>query len=149
MLSVNSGKVTHVGPPGSSAVPEHYLHTLAHAMQIIRLRIVGHYQSDKIFKALPGKRPFRQMFNDHNTWVNYDPSNKLGQFGWTIPATFPHDIVITQYALRMGHWSVAGTIVHELAHLDGADGTSDAAERTLKYSGLRSPRGPFDPAIRG
>jgi hypothetical protein len=57
--------------------------------------------------------------------------------------------VISQFTIRMGRWSIAGTIVHELAHLNGADGHSHAAEETLKYCGLQSPLGPYNPHIRG
>jgi hypothetical protein len=153
MLSINTGTIGHVAArsgDGSSAgpVPAEDLNTLNQALQINQLRIVGHYQSDAVFKALRGKRSFREMFTRVN-WVNYDPSNQSGNSGWTIPASYPHDIVITQFALRMGHGSAAGTIVHKLAHLNGADGTSDAAERTLKCSGLESPSGPYNSAIRG
>ena len=34
-----------------------------------------------------------------------------------MPTTFPKDIVISRFTIRMGRWSIAGTIIHELAHL--------------------------------
>lgn len=149
MLSVNTGAVAHTGPPDSGPIPAEYLRTLERAQTIIQVRIVGHYQSDKIFKALPGRRSFREMFDLLNNWINYDPSNKLNDWGWTIPSLYPNDIVLTRFTLRMGRWSTAGTIVHELAHLNGADGTSHAAENTLRFCGLQSAQGPYDPSIRG
>ena len=149
MLSIHTGHTAHAGPPGSSPVPAHYIPTLRHALHLIQTRIVGHYQANKIFKALPGKKTFSQMFNNHHTWVNYDPKNNGQDYGWTMPGVFRHDIVICQYSLRLGHWSTAGTIVHELAHLNGADGASHAAENTLRFSGLKSPKGPYDPMITG
>ena len=149
MLLVNNGKVPHAGPHGSGAIPAEYLAVLNQALHIIQLRIVGHYQSDLIFKALPGGKSFQDMFNNLANWVNYDPSNKQGDWGWTIPTRYPHDVVVTQFTLRMGRWSTAGTIVHELAHLNGADGTSHAAENTLRFCGLQSTQGPYNPHIRG
>src|SRR5271154_2729094 len=148
MLTINQ-KGSHHGPPGSKRVPGEYMHVLKIALQIIHLRIVSHYQSDSIFRALPKGRSFSEMFNLGHIWLNYDPSNKMGDYGWTIPSTHPHDIVITQYALRMGRWSTVGTIVHEMAHLNGADGTSAAAENTLRFCGLQSAQGPYDSHIRG
>lgn len=149
MLSINGDGICHPGPPGSHEVPEEYLPTIRRALHIIQTRIRGQARCDDIFRALPGGRTFTTVFDDPLTFVNYDPSNAAGDWGWTIPGTHPRDIVICQYAIRMGRWSTAGTIVHELAHLNGADGTSHAAEETLKYCRLNSAHGPYDPSIRG
>lgn len=87
------------------------------------------------------------MFQDPNIWLHYDDSTSV--WGWVMPATYPRDVVIGRVAVAYGRWSIAGTIVHELAHLNGADGHSHAAEETLKHCGLQSPGGPYDPHIKG
>jgi len=107
-------------------------------------RIVGYPCTS--FNRLPGGRTLQSMAVS-SIWINYDASG--GSWGWTMPSAFPDDIVITGYTCRMGRWSLLGTFVHELAHLNGADGFSHAAEETLRGCGLQSPRGPYDPSIRG
>lgn len=150
MIRINGDGTAHNGPAGTSAVPAEYLDELKRAINILTSRIVGKYQSDKAFAALPGGRTLSQMVNGTDIWVNYDPSNKQGDWGWTQPGIRPFDVVVSQFTLRMGRWSTVGTIVHEMAHLNGAPGgNSHAAEETLKHSGLQSPNGPYNPAIRG
>ncbi len=150
MLGINGDGICHGGPPGSEEVPESYLPTVRRALEIIQTRIRGHYRCDEIFSALPNGHDFRTLFDDPNIWVNYDPSNRQGDWGWTMPRGYPKDVVVTRFTLRMGRWSTAGTIIHELAHLDGAPGgNSHAAEETLRHCGLQSPNGPYDPQVRG
>ncbi len=149
MLSINGDDICHGGPPGSEEIPEAHMDTLRRALDIIQSRIRGTPRCDEIFQALPNGKSFTELFDDPNNWVNYDPSNKQGDWGWTMPGTFPKDLVVTQFCLRMGRWSTAGTIVHEMAHLNGADGASHAAENTLRFCQLQSPRGPYNPRIRG
>jgi hypothetical protein len=150
MLSINGDNVCHGGPPGSLEIPEEYLPIVRQALDIIQNRIRGQYHCDEIFAALPGGHNFRDLFDDPNTWINYDPSGRQNDWGWTMPRSFPNDLVVTQFTLRMGRWSTAGTIIHELAHLNGAPGgNSHAAEETLRFCGLQSPRGPYNPRIRG
>ena len=42
MISVSKGTVGHVGPPGSSPVPDSYLHTLSRALLILLNGMRGH-----------------------------------------------------------------------------------------------------------
>jgi hypothetical protein len=150
MLRINGADGAHVGPGGTAAIPAEHVDTLRRALHILTTRIVGHYHADQTFAALPGHRTLTQMVNGADIWINYDPSNRQGDWGWTMPAANPNDVVISQFTLRMGRWSTVGTIVHEMAHLDGAPGgNSHAAEETLRHSGLQSPNGPYNPAIRG
>ena len=130
-------------------MPFEYWHTMSRALDIINTRIRGHYQCDAIFSALPGGKDFKAWFDDPNVWINYDSSNAQGDWGWTMPGAYPKDIVVSRFSLRMGRWSTAATIIHELAHLNGADGHSHAAENTLQHCGLKSPQGPYNPSIRG
>jgi hypothetical protein len=68
-----------------------------------------------------------QVWNDPGVWVSYDPGGQGGRYG----ATLGNEITITAYSLRMGRWTVAATLVHELAHVNGAPGTDKQAEHTL------------------
>jgi len=149
MIRINGDGACYVGPPDSEMVPEKYLETLKAALHIIHTRIRGTKSCDASFQALPNGQALTAMIDIGGIWVSYDPSNVQGSWGWTIPRRYPRDVVLSQFALRMGRWSTAGTIIHELAHLNGADLTSHAAEETLKYCKLQSPNGPYKPTIRG
>jgi hypothetical protein len=99
---------------------------------------------------LDGRASFQMLFDDPANWINYDPSNNGLDWGWTLPRSAPNDIVITCYALRMGVWTAAATIVHELAHLSGAPGgNSQGAELRVRACKLQSKYGPYDPTVRG
>lgn len=150
MISMNAGSGIHTGPPGSQSIPVEYLKTVERATTILMGNMRGHKKCNSAFGALSGGRTFRDMFDDHTIWINYDPDNGGKLWGWTMPSTHPRDIVITRYALRMGRWSTAATIVHELAHLNGAPGgASHAAELRVKECRMMSPNGPYDPGVSG
>jgi hypothetical protein len=139
MPTINDGSTVHNGPDGSGVFPDKYLDTLKRAIAIIQNRIRGHKDCEDSFADLPGNdgsggRTFSDMWNDFTIWLNYDPDNGGSEWGWTEPDLYPNDVVITQFTLRMGRWSTAGTIIHEMAHLNGAPGgDSKAAETTLKH----------------
>jgi hypothetical protein len=73
------------------------------------------------------------VWGDASVFISRDPSNQQGNFG----ATLGKDITITRFSLRMGRWTVAATLVHELAHVNGAPGTDTQAEDTLLSCLLR------------
>jgi hypothetical protein len=143
-MRINMGG--HNGPQGSSAVPAQYYAVVESALRLLRKRIARHACTS--FSGLPGGRTLSSRIASE-IWINFDPSTRHGDWGWTIPSSHPNDIVITAYTCRMGRWSLAGTIVHELAHLNGADGHSHAAEETLRGCGLESPAGPYSPGVTG
>ncbi len=151
MLSINAGSgFIHSGPTGSSSVPIEYIDTLFQALSILLHRMRDHRGCNSSFSALSGGRSFKNMFDGTTIWINYDPNNSGSDWGWTIPSTNPNDIVICKYALRMGKWSTAATIVHEMAHLNGAPGVpSHAAEHRVRACRMMSPNGPYDPSVQG
>ncbi|HET6145976.1 MAG TPA: hypothetical protein VFH68_00465 [Polyangia bacterium] len=102
--------------------------TLRGAMHIIQTRITTHAPCNTAFKALPGGRTLQQIWADPNIWINFDPANNAGDYA----ATRGNDVTITAFALNKGRWTVAATLVHELAHVGGAPGgTSPLAEQAL------------------
>ncbi len=111
---------------------------LDQAMFIIRTRIKGYKPCNKAFEALSGGRSFDDIWNDNSIWISYDPQTTAGTFG----ATLGNDITLTAYTMAIGRWTVAATLVHELAHVDGAPGNTAEAESTLiscLLAGLRDP----------
>jgi hypothetical protein len=108
------------------------------------------------FRGLPGGRSLSALLADGTIWVNYAPS--LPAYGET-NMVGGKEIAIGPVAFRIGRWTVLATLIHELAHSNGAAGLADrAAEEAVLACrlGKRSERGavddpftPYDPNIRG
>jgi hypothetical protein len=105
-----------------------YLKAVQHACQIITHRVQGHKPSNAAFQRLPGGRTFAQVWNDPDVWICYDPKSNIGEYG----ATVRKGIALSQTCCRKGVWTIVATLIHELAHVNGADGLSLDAELTLK-----------------
>lgn len=71
----------------------------------------------QVLPALPSVRDLRDLLNDGSIWLNHDPAS--ADWGATsIP--HPTEVSINSLAFRWGRWSVLATLVHELAHVNGA-----------------------------
>jgi hypothetical protein len=152
MPNVNTPASRHAGPAAVAGwqwlpyTDASLLHTLIRAIGIIDARIKSHKPCNEAFKVLPGGRTFAQVWNDPNIWISYDPKNDGHSYGVTNRAG-GKEVSITRYALRMGQWTTAATLVHELAHTNGAPGgASHAAEGTLSHCLLHALE---DPNILG
>lgn len=98
------------------------------------------------------------MISDSSIWVNYGPmiSPLHGQIH--VPTG---EIAIGDRAFKMGRWMVLATIIHELAHHNGAPitGGNTLAEEAVYHCGLGTakeyfegvddPRTPYDPHVGG
>jgi hypothetical protein len=113
----------------------HALGTIQHAVRIIQNNIYKKNVScNKRFKTLTKGRSFDEVWSDKSIWINYDPRN-AGYFGATSAADT--DITVCDFAFKKGVWSVVATIVHELAHTNGAGpAPSMDAEDSLNFCGL-------------
>jgi hypothetical protein len=114
--------------------------------------------ADRYFKTLPFGRSLTQLLHDRTIWINYAPSLK-GYWGAT-DRQIHKEIGITPTSYLWGRWTVLATLIHELAHTNGAPGeNSRAAEDAVLHCGLgrRSelssksddPRTPYDPLADG
>ncbi|MDR1423821.1 MAG: hypothetical protein LBI92_04340 [Azoarcus sp.] len=150
MPNINTPSSGHVGPSANmhrqwlpyTAADSSDLAMLNVAMNIINTRIKGHSPCNAAFQALPGGRTFADIWNDSSVWISYNPVWRHGYFG----STSGKDITIAKYAFSMGHWTIAATLVHELAHVNGAPGHNTQAEDTLKACLLRDL---YDPSVIG
>ena len=150
MLSIHTALNPHAGPLGSGPVPSKYLGTLKQALDILKHRVRANLQCNASFEALPFRNNFRSFIDNPYIWINYDSRNVEGECGYVALPAFPMDVVLTQFALRKGRWLTAATIIHELAHLNGAPGDeSHEAELRVLECGLHSPNGPYNPDTRG
>ncbi|MEO0822605.1 MAG: hypothetical protein AAF074_19530 [Pseudomonadota bacterium] len=126
----------------------------------------GNPRANSYFRSLPGGRSFTNLINDNSLWIHFDPT--LPDFG----ATFHNnDLWVGPSAIQVGKWTILATIIHELAHINGAGGSATglacptltpachAAERAVLECGLgkRSelttgvddPHTPYDPGTAG
>jgi hypothetical protein len=105
-----------------------YKNRIQHAMHIIATRVQANSPCNAAFSALPGGRTFAQVWTDPTVWLSYDPGSAAGRFG----ATLGKEIALSQYACRIGSWTLVATLIHELAHVNGASGVTHDAEATLQ-----------------
>jgi len=113
------------------------LYMLSAAFVLISNRSLSSKRCDDCFKRLPGGRSFKEVWDDETIWISYDPRTDRTWYGCHTKLVFTkeitHDLIsISQVAFAKGVEWVAGTLVHELAHANGAPGKpSPLADATL------------------
>lgn len=112
--------------------------TLTKAMAIIQKNIFGKINScNTYFSHLPRGLSFDTLWSDPALWINWDPRPNPGFYGATAGSR-PQEITISNFTLNKGVWVTVATIVHEMAHVNGAGGPpSMAAENALPPCGLK------------
>src|SRR5262245_42935906 len=154
-IQINVGD--HVCPvPGWGTFPAPWLRQLKWARNRAKLVAKNMPSADRYFKRLPNGRSLSALLDDRTIWINYAPD--IPGDG-RIVEEFPNEIGLGQKAFQAGRWMVLGTLLHELAHVNGAEGgESRSAEQTLVHCGLGraeeitegdDPRTPFAPWVRG
>lgn len=116
--------------------------------------------ADVYFRGIAsGARSLTALLADSSIWVSFHPT--LVDFGVTPGASgFATECAIGPAAFRIGRWTVLGTLIHELAHCNGAaGGGSTVAEDALPHCGLGKlselrtgvddPRTPYQPGLAG
>ncbi len=115
------------------------LNVVKRAVGIIDLRIKGHKPCEAAFKALPGGKSFTDIWAMNNVWISFDPDRSGNKYGVTLNN---QHVSVTSYALAMGEWMTAATIIHELAHVNGAPGINTQAEDVLLQCMLKQHHNP-------
>lgn len=116
--------------------------------------------ADVYFRGIAsGSRSLTALLADRSIWVNYHPT--LSDHGETPGSSgFATECCIGRSAFRIGRWTVLATLIHELAHCNGAGGgSSTLAEDALPHCGLGrmselrtgidDPRTPYEPGLAG
>ena len=157
-MSIQMNIGDHVSPhPGWVSVPSEYRGQVSWARTKAKAVAKGMPDADRYFRTLPGGRSLTALLGDRSIWINYGPT--MTEFGAnSVP--HPHEIAIGRLAFRIGRWTVLATLIHELAHVNGAPGGADRrAEEALLRCGLGNwseyrtgrddPHTPYDPTISG
>jgi hypothetical protein len=101
---------------------------------------------NRAFCSLPRRRDFAAIWRDPRIYVSFNPNEDPGLFG----ITWKNDITIASQLFKNPNAPrlIAATLVHELAHVNGAPGgmESKAAEATLPPCGFDDL---FNPATVG
>jgi len=155
-IQINIGD--HVSPhPGWVSVPTKHVGMVNWARARAKVLVKEIPSADRYFKTLPNGRTLSALLADRSIWINFGPS--MTEFGAQSIA-HPHEIAVGPLSIRIGRWTVLATLVHELAHVNGAPGGNDRrAEEALLHCGLGSwseyrsgkndPFTPYDPTIAG
>ena len=136
------------------------LETMRWARKRALLVSVGMPSANVYFRGITaGARSLSAILADSSMWVNFHPT--LVPFGTTPGASgFATECAIGPAAFRGGRWVVLATLIHELAHCNGAPGGgSTVAEDALPHCGLGTmaelrtgvdnPRTPYQPGLSG
>lgn len=159
LIQINTGQ--HTSPVGNfQAVPPYVLDMVTwgrtEALKIAKKRNAANVY----FKSIAeGSRSLLELLSDSNMWINYHPT--FNGYGITpgYGSGFATEFAIATFAFRAGKRLVLATIIHELAHCNGAPGgDSRVAEQALIACGLGKkseidgkddPKTPFNPTVRG
>ena len=152
-MQINIGD--HVSPqPGYVPIPVSHRHATRWARTKAKAIARSMPSADVYFRTLPSGRSLTDLLNDNTIWVNY--AGGIPDYGQAIG----NEIAIGPRSYRIGQWTVLATLIHELAHVNGAPGSpSQQAEEALlhcglgkrseKSTGVDDPRTPYDPGISG
>lgn len=91
---------------------------------------------DEAFQTLPGGRTFSDIWSDPQIWISFLKTPDTKVFGQA--KRWGCDLAVSYGSFRLGWKMVAATLVHELAHLNGAGDKTTDAEDTLLHCGLAS-----------
>lgn len=136
MIKINTGD--HSGSIHGTAflaIPGRHRHRVEWALRELVKIPKSHPRADTYFTSLPGGRSLTQLLDDtsNDIWINYSADTSAMGFALTTHAT---DIWLGRGSLRYGKRAVLATIIHELAHINGASGRDHAAERAVYECGL-------------
>lgn len=146
-MQINTAASGHIGPVKNGdaewlaydAAKDKQKKMLDKAIGIIKSNIRGSKSCNDAFKALPNGRSFDDIFDDNSVWISYCSSKST--YGFT-NRVGGNEITVCEQAFMWGYWTVTGTVVHEMGHVNGAGTTDHAAEGTLLACGLAKVHDP-------
>jgi hypothetical protein len=132
-MQINVGD--HISPEaGFIAIPSKYRPTMRWARTHAKWVTKNKPAADVFYRTLSGGRSLTQLLADRSIWINYHATRS--DYGYQSTA-HPKEVAISNLAFRVGRWTVMATLVHELAHVNGAPGgASKQAEHAVLACGL-------------
>jgi hypothetical protein len=111
------------------------------ALAFIEKKVIVWQPCNDCFRRLPKRRSFKEIWEDNDVWIHYNGRNT--NLGFNRPGTKEIAVCFRSFqpsvnAPGKANWmQVAATIVHELAHVNGAEGDpakrDNSAENTLRF----------------
>lgn len=130
------------------------LRGMSEAIAFLRDKVRVHKPCNDCFRRLPGRRSFQELWDDSDVWIHYNGASS--SFGFHRLGTKEIAVCFKSFMSRPGEpgkpnsMQVAATIVHELAHVNGAEGDpakrDNSAENTLRFCLLTQM---FNPEVFG
>ena len=121
------------GTSWTAFTDEKHLQVVRDAIELLTSRVLTKHQSscDAFFTQMPAKRSLSDIVNgSRKYWIHHDPT------GPDAGATAGMDVTLGTKALRGGKWAVLATLIHELAHTNGATDEKGDAEDALNHCGM-------------
>jgi hypothetical protein len=110
------------------------------AIDFLNNKVRNHKPCNDCYRTLPGGRSFQEIWDDPNVWIHYNGASS--SLGFNRPGTKEIAVCFKSFMSppdqrgKPNIMQVAATIVHELAHVNGAEGDpakrDNSAERMLK-----------------
>lgn len=138
-IQINFGDGT-TSTPGFGAFQERHRHIMYWARNQAYLIARDRPTADRYFRGITqGSRSLSQILRDNTQWIHYDPTRNA--MGFTPGQGFSKECAIGRSPFQAGRRAVLATLIHELAHCNGAaGGSSTAAEDALPHCGLGTLR---------
>jgi len=138
---------THTLNEGTATVERYWPYPPGKELEVLRqaIWIIDHNiytknnACNRYYKSLPGGRSFDEVWEDTKVLLNIDPDWRLDlAYVRFTGSLWRVSITATGFA-DYNRWQVAGLIIHELAHINGAPGKgsgSTAADSAQIHCGL-------------
>lgn len=155
-MQINIGD--HLSPQaGFITIPNKYRSMMRWARKRANWVAKNKPSADRYFKTLPNGKSLTQLLADSSIWINYHTSTTV--YGYT-NRVGGKEVAICKKSFLIGRWTVLATLVHELAHVNGAPGSpSKQAEEAVLHCGMGShtekstgtdkAHTPYNPTISG
>lgn len=102
------------------------------ALEILRTQVQPRKSVDDFFRRLPYHHSFEEVLGDARVWICFDPA------GPAAAETKTFYITLGRKTIKAGYWTIAATLLHELAHVNGATDIGNEAEQALLHAGLKA-----------
>jgi hypothetical protein len=140
--------------PRELAIAGLVLRGMSEAIAFLSNKVKVHKPCNDCFRRLPGKRSFQELWDDPDVWIHYNGAST--SLGFHRPGTKDIAVCFKSFMSPPGQpgkpnsMQVAATIVHELAHVNGAEGDpakrDNSAENSLRFCLLTQM---FNPDVFG